>query len=432
MMKVSYLMNVSRVLLALVGSGLTVAAATRSEPIFRPGDVWAICGDSITQQGVYSVFLESYLLACQPEPAVRAVQCGWGGMTAGRYAKLMEAGAQSFEPAIVTTCFGMNDGRYDYLNDEVAATYRQSLVEIVRRFKQSGVRRVVLGGPGVVDTFTFRNPKTAISAEEYNQTLGQLSELAAEVAMEEGADFADVHTIMLDVMARAKQALGESYPVAGPTDGVHAGPNGHLIMAYAFLKALGCEGAIGTLELDLQSGRGSSTAGHRILSASSEGLEIESTRYPFCFVRGLGDRPDSVTSILPFLPFNQDLNRYVLKVSGLSAPSARVTWGSESKLFSSDQLEHGINLAAEFLENPFSAAFRKLDAAVSEKQRFEVFYLKQFVGQNQNELMQSQPETAPGLERAGRALREVDDLLASSVRGQIMPVVHRIRVQPVP
>ena len=37
----------------------------------RPGDVVAICGDSITEQGLYSAFIEAYLLACQPVSGVR-------------------------------------------------------------------------------------------------------------------------------------------------------------------------------------------------------------------------------------------------------------------------------------------------------------------------------------------------------------------------
>ena len=34
-------------------------------------------------------------------------------------------------------------------------------------------------------------------------------------------------------------------------DGVHPAANGHLIMAYAFLKGLGCDGNVGTITLDL-------------------------------------------------------------------------------------------------------------------------------------------------------------------------------------
>jgi lysophospholipase L1-like esterase len=400
------------------------------ESRLRPNDVVAICGDSITRQSVYSCFLETYLLACQPNRPIRTVQCGWGGMTATGFVTRMETGAQTFSPTVATTCFGMNDGRYNHLTEKVAETYRKSLAEIIDRFQRAGTREVIIGGPGCVDTFTFRNPKSKISAEEYNRTLGQLSDIARKVAAEKGVGFADVHGTLAPLMKRAKAALGAAYPVTGPTDGVHAGPNGHLAMAYAFLKAMGCNGDIATLSLDVASGKATASEGHRIVRASRSELEVESGRYPFCFTRGGGSRRDSVTSILPFLPFNDDLNRFVFRVDGLETASARVTWGTESKEFSAEQLKKGINLAAEFLENPFCNAFRQLDNAVTSQQQFEIFYIKEFLGQNRPTLAKAIPETMPALDRAGRSLREVGDRLAEYTAGKVIPVTHLLRVEP--
>ena len=42
-------------------------------------------------------------------------------------------------------------------------------------------------------------------------------------------------------------------------------------------------------------------------------------------------------------------------------------------------LEQGINLAAEFLDNPFSAPFQKLSDAVAQKEAFETFLVKSVV-----------------------------------------------------
>ncbi|MGE9290148.1 MAG: SGNH/GDSL hydrolase family protein [Puniceicoccales bacterium] len=411
--------------------GVVGLGSLRAESLLEPDDVVAICGDSITRQSVYSVYLETYLLACQPALPIRTVQGGWGGMTASRFVGKMESGVQTFSPTVATTCYGMNDGRYDHLSEEVAETYRESLATIVDQFREGGVRTMILGGPGAVDTFTFRNPKTAISAEEYNHTLGQLSAIAGEVAAEKGVIFADLHRTMMEVMARAKESMGDSYPVSGPTDGVHAGPNGHLIMTYAFLKAMGVQGEIGTLRLDLSSGEGFASEGHRVVRSSQNELEVESARYPFCFVRGSDGRVDSVTSILPFLPFNEELNRFIFRVEGLQTDSARVTWGKESKEFTAAELEAGINLAAEFLENPFTGAFRKLDAAVSTQQRFEIFYLKDFEGENRPQIEKSVPDTVPALARVGEALRELDDQLAGFSSSKVVPVTHLLQVDPV-
>ncbi len=52
--------------------------ADESRPL-QKGDLLAICGDSITEQTLYSVFIEEYLLACRPMgiDKIRALQAGW-------------------------------------------------------------------------------------------------------------------------------------------------------------------------------------------------------------------------------------------------------------------------------------------------------------------------------------------------------------------
>jgi hypothetical protein len=47
----------------------------------------------------------------------------------------------------------------------------------------------------------------------------------------------------------------------------HESANGQLIMAYAFLKALGVDGRIGEVTLDLK-GPTTATSGHRVLASS--------------------------------------------------------------------------------------------------------------------------------------------------------------------
>ena len=63
-------------------------------------------------------------------------------------------------------------------------------------------------------------------------------------------------------------------------------------------------------------------------------------------------------------------------VRNLEAGQAEVTWGAITKTFTKAELENGINLAAEFLDNPFSAPFQELDRAVGAKQNFETQMIK--------------------------------------------------------
>jgi hypothetical protein len=156
-------------------------------------------------------------------------------------------------------------------------------------------------------------------------------------------------------------------------------------MAYAFLKGLGVDGRIGEVAIDLDAGgKGNATpsAGHEVVAMSRDGgkatVELASRRWPFCF-EGDGKSSSSTRSILPFVPFNDELNRLTLKVSGLQTPKAKVTWGAESREFTKEQLAAGVNLAAEFSKTPFDEAFSRLQGAVAAKQGFETLMIKQIV-----------------------------------------------------
>ena len=409
-----------------------LAASTQADPVLKEGDVVAICGDSITQQGIYSVFIEDYLRMCQPVKNVQPIQCGWSGGSAPHFADTMSRTALAFSPTVATTFYGMNDGGYSIINEEIEQKYRDGLTRAVKKFKESGVRTVIVGTPGGVDAFYFKNPKTKATAAEYNQTLGRLGQIAQEVAKAEGCAFADVHTPIMETMSKAKTALGEKYPVLSSTDGVHAGPNGHLIMAYAFLKAMGCDGNIGIIEFDAAKGQATATDGHKVISAQPGEIVIESIRYPYCFQRG-NDHPTGPTaSILPYLPFNEDLNRYILKVSNLSTPKAKITWGKESKEFTAEQLAQGINLAAEFLDNPFAEPFAAVSKQTSAKQTFETLFIKDYLGKNQPELSAVLPGKADAFKQVEGGLRQIHSGLMDNVSSAIVPVKHTIKVEAIP
>ena len=102
-------------------------------------------------------------------------------------------------------------------------------------------------------------------------------------------------------------------------------------MAYAFLKALGCDGNIGTITVDLAANKAEATEGHQVLAAKDGVIEIQSTRYPFCFPvdNAAQSEKDShnVRGVLEFVPFNQELNRLTLIVKGGGSGKVKVTWG---------------------------------------------------------------------------------------------------------
>jgi lysophospholipase L1-like esterase len=417
---------------ALIFSLFAASAALAAESALSPGARVAIIGDSITEQKLYSKYMEAYLVACSGVPDVKVFQYGWSGERADGFAARVENDLASFKPTVATTCYGMNDGQYRPYADDIGRAYEANMRKVIAGLRKIGVQKIVAGSPGAVDTKYFvRNNFAPLSgADGYNQNLGKLRDIDRKLASELGVLFGDVHQPMLDAMTKAKAALGDDYDVCG-RDGFHPGPNGHLIMAYAFLRALGCDGNIGEIVLDMN-GSATASGDHKVLSSGAGKAEVESARFPFCFD---GDAKSSggTRSITAFFPFNQDLNRFVLKVRNLTAARAQVTWGGESKEFTREQLEAGVNLAAEFSRTPFDAQFRKLTDAVSAKQNFETVMIKNMVTsfrQFDREARRDE-ELAAAFARVGDRLLARQQQLEAEVRRAIVPVQHSIAVTPV-
>ncbi|HKW30858.1 MAG TPA: hypothetical protein VJT54_16110, partial [Verrucomicrobiae bacterium] len=204
--------------------------------------------------------------------------------------------------------------------------------------------------------------------------------------------------------------------------------DGHLVMAYAFLKALGCSGDIGTITWDAQTGQATATAGHRILSANNGNIEIESTRYPFCFYGDPAD-PNSTRGVLEFLPFNEDLNRFRLVVKNGGDNRFKVTWGKATKVFSAAQLVQGINLAAEFMDNPFAEAFASVDKIVRQQQAFETPAVKSIL-YNLPQWSALLPKEKAALDQLKTATIRKAEVLCRASRAAVTPVKYAIKVEP--
>jgi lysophospholipase L1-like esterase len=384
----------------------------------------AIAGDSITEQKLYSRFIEDYLVACASGLEVRAMQFGWGGERAPGFSDRLENDVLPFRPTVVTTCYGMNDGSYRPYEPPIGEAYGRAMRQAVARLREAGAA-VVVGSPGAVDTYSF---KMRVAPADYNANLARLRDIARDIAIEEGFPFANVHDAMIGAMKKAKAALGEAYDVCG-ADGFHPQANGHVVMAYAFLKAMGFDGLIGRITADMN-GAPVATEGHTVTGTGGK-VDVESSRYPFCFY-GDEKSPSSARSILPFVPFHDELNRFVLQVKNLGTPRAKVSWGEASKSFSKEELEAGVNLAKEFPENPFSGPFREVDEVVARKQAIETPLVKDIITRfrTARQLLGSDAEGIAAMEKLRERLLARVTALQDEARAAVKPVRHTITVTP--
>src|SRR6266568_1155025 len=117
--------------------------------VLKQNDRLAICGDSITEQRMYSRIMEDYLTVCVPGLNISVRQYGWSGERAPGFLARMTNDCLRFKPTIATTCYGMNDHEYRAYEERIGETYRTNSIMIVEAFKAHGAR-VLQGSPGCV------------------------------------------------------------------------------------------------------------------------------------------------------------------------------------------------------------------------------------------------------------------------------------------
>lgn len=358
-------------------SDYQLTSAPKPSVALKKGDRLAICGDSITEKKMYSVLIETYLTACFPDLGITCRQYGWSGEQAGGFLARMDNDVLRFKPTVATSCYGMNDFRYVPFDEAFATEYRKNQTAIARKFKQAGARYVI-GSSGIIDSVPNWVKTAKGTKKDLNLSLSKFRKIALEVAAKENVGFADVYRPMLLADHHAKKSFGETFQVSGK-DGVHPGWAGHAIMAYAFLKGLGIDGDLGTITLNDSEGTASGTGGHEVVSAEKGKITILSKRLPFAPGSGVSDNDDSLRAGMALVPFDQELNRFILKLTKPKSASYKVTWGKSDKTFTADQLISGVNLAAEFTDNPLVAPFKEIQSAVLEKQTYETKQIKDMI-----------------------------------------------------
>jgi hypothetical protein len=161
-------------------------------------------------------------------------------------------------------------------------------------------------------------------------------------------------------------------------------------------------------------------------------VTVKSTRYPFCFTGALDSTdPTTTAAVTQFFPFNADLNRFTLVVKGLTGKKAKVTWGATTKEYTADQLAKGVNLAADFLQNPFVQQFMQVNDAVRHQEDQETILSK--VLMHNAKAWGSVAPGAPDLftQLIAQGMTQ-HDVLYKNASDLVVPITHTIKIEPEP
>ena len=316
--------------------------AGSGEFFFRDGDRAMILGDSITQQRQYSTLVESFVLSRFPEWKITFRNTGWGGDTMGlRTRKGLDAGfdrdIKPLAPTAVTIDFGMNDAR---AGAKGADDYVANAKKLSDKFAGIGTRVAF-----VTSSAEERYQEGQPAGSAYNTLLRTYSAGLQQVAAEKNLPFVDQLNPMIAVIEKGREAGVFAAKEGGGRlvpDAVHPNWDGSFVMAVYILKGLNAPSLVSSVEIDAKSG--AVKAEKAKVTDVKTGDVLSFTRLDASMPWPVPSEVGNVFKVPGFTPY-EDLSRYMLKVTGLTAASYRIAVDDKHLgTFSQEQLAAGLNL----------------------------------------------------------------------------------------
>ena len=316
---------------------------------FHDGDRVVFLGDSITEQRMYTTYLETYLLTRFPTWNLTFRNAGWGGDTSymrsrgGPPAETLQRDVIALKPTVVTIDFSMNDASYGGFQQDKYDMHIAGQNQIIQQLKAAGIRPIMLTSSAV------EKKESGDDMVGYNQTLEQFAAGDAAVAAKAGIPFADQFHPFVEAINRLR-STNPGLRLSG--DAVHPENAGHLMMADAILTGLDSPALVSSATLSARRGMVVSTIGSAISSVvatKNGGLSFQRRDRALVFPIESAARP-----ILQVVPVADDLNRYILQITDLAAGEYTVSVnGAVVSRFSAAQLASGVNLG--YFDSPLSA-----------------------------------------------------------------------------
>jgi lysophospholipase L1-like esterase len=353
----------SKLFLPLIVVAGLCAPAPGADFFFKDGDRVVMIGDSITEQHLYSNYVEMWTVTRFPAWKLTFRNTGISGDTSGGGNARFKRDVLRYHPTAMTVDFGMNDGRYRSFDEPIYREYLKGLQGMADQAKAANVR-VAWITPQPLDT--AEQGKTALTG--YNQTLEKFSAGVKEIAEKNDGLFVDQFHPYLAVLDKARGAA-DRYNRITAGDAVHPGFPGQALMAASILKGLHFPALVSSVEIDAR-GTPKETA---VQKCSLSDLVSKDGVVSFRRLdEALPFFPPEAMSILKWAPILEELNDYRLKVTGLKDGMYEIRLGGKKVAeHSAEDLAKGVNLArAALKDGPIADQVKAVKAAVEKKNRY--------------------------------------------------------------
>ncbi|MDF2192322.1 SGNH/GDSL hydrolase family protein [Paraflavitalea sp. CAU 1676] len=342
---------------ALCGLVAQPMAAKAQVAPFKTGDRVVFVGNSITDGGHYHSYVWLYYMTRFPKQRIDVFNAGIGGDVAAQINSRFEGDVLPKKPTVIALTFGMNDTKYfEYLRpgaDEMAAKAVQTSFESYQQIEKKlqalpAVRKILMASSPYDETVKGKGNYYPGKSK----AMLKVAEFQEAAAKKNNWTFFDFNRPMTAINQQFQQK-DSTFTICGG-DRVHPGQDGHMVMAYLFLKAQGFSNKeVADVVIDAQQKKVQRTGNSTVtaLSVTPSAVQFnylaKALPYPLdTMPRGWGatTRQSEVVNIVPF---TQEFNREVFTVKGLQTDKQYTLQidGEPVGSWSGAQWAEGINLA---------------------------------------------------------------------------------------
>jgi lysophospholipase L1-like esterase len=374
-------MNFKKLLSVLmILTSVVFVQAQKNIPAFKKGERVVFVGNSITHGGHYHSFIWLYYMTRFPHEPVTIMNAGIGGDSAWDIKKRLEEDVFSKNPTYMTMTFGMNDvGYYDFWKkdaQEIAERQVKKSFEsyqaIEKRMQAAvGVTKVMIGGSPYDETSKIENKVFPTK----NDALLKVNDFQQASAEKNGWGFVDFNRPMLEINQREQQK-DSLFALCGG-DRIHPDNDGHLVMAYLFLKAQGLAGKkVAEVVLDAERLNVETADNCKIsdLKKKEDGMEFnylaKALPFPIDSASRGWESKKSQRDGLRLIPFMREFNQEILQIKNLKSGLYELQMDGQFVVkVSATDLQIGINLA-ELTNTPQYQQATKI--MLLNEERFEI------------------------------------------------------------
>ena len=401
---------------------------TAADFFLKNGDTVVMMGDSITEQHLYSTYVETWTLTRFPAWDLKFFNVGIGGDGAPGGNERFKRDVLAFAATAMTINFGMNDcgGPGSNFNQDQYKNFTTCMQKIADQAKAANIRvawctttpaEVMDEGPSVLP---------------YIQNLEKFSAAVKEIAAANGnALFIDQFHPFVAAIDKARAANPKNR--IGGGDVVHPGPPGQTLMAAEILKGMSFPPLVAAVEINASSrrvvqNRNCTIEGLQVAADGTMQFKQKDNALPF-FPEG------DAKNILQWVPVLEQMNGYHLKVTGLKTGQYEVRLGGVKVAdCAAAQLGAGVNLAAAALTaGPIADQVKAVAAAISAKNSY--FHDKIFAGVLRAggvpEFMEMTPEQVEAKRMAvfNERMKQMPELF-ETIRKTLVMQAHQVEIVP--